>query len=184
MPRRRPLRSWSVFERRRVTIRPARENSRSATSSETSSERLKAQATPTRSSARSRRPTRVPGSLSSVLFKAVTRAGALPSWAVPMVRRIPACARRTRLDDVGESGVSEELEALQVTEIRSQGDELVIYAQTRFRVRAVLPDNPVAEERGWTVTYDVRLRLERSTTMSSATRSAQLRHTRLAARGS
>ena len=56
MPRRRPLFSWSVFETRRVTISPALENSRSATSSETSSARRKAPAKPSSSTARSLRP--------------------------------------------------------------------------------------------------------------------------------
>ena len=63
MPMRRERPSWSVLDFRRVTTRPALENSRSATSRATSSERRKAPAKPSSSSARSRSPTRVPGSL-------------------------------------------------------------------------------------------------------------------------
>lgn len=56
MPTFRPWASWSVLERRSVTVSPSRVKSKSPASSATSSERLNAPANPSRISARSRVP--------------------------------------------------------------------------------------------------------------------------------
>ncbi len=87
-----PACSWSVLDARIVTSRPRRRSkARSSTSSATSSERLSAAANPSKSSARSRRPARVSGSIGSSSRAsgsrssgAARRVGAVPSW-----RRIP-----------------------------------------------------------------------------------------------
>jgi hypothetical protein len=114
MPMRRLRPSWSVFPRRRVIASPALENSRSSTFNATSSERRKAPAKPSSSSARSLSPTRVLGILVSMRFRSDTTADALPVWAVPSARRMPAWVRRTCDEVVGE-GRSAALWACEIT---------------------------------------------------------------------
>jgi hypothetical protein len=80
--------SWSVFERRRSMTRPSLVKERWAKSIAASSERRKAK--PTRTSARSRRPKSVSGQQATIRRMSLVRSGALPSWAVPMVRRMAA----------------------------------------------------------------------------------------------
>ena len=89
MPTLRPAASWSVFERRRSMTRPSLVKERWAKSIAASSERRKAPAKPTRTSARSRRPESVLGHAATIRRMSLVRSGALPSWAVPIERRMP-----------------------------------------------------------------------------------------------